>query len=362
MMSVMVKSSDKARMWTALLGALLVLGCSEDHRTPSEADASAIDSAAPDASVRRGGPDARTDARTDAQADVGSDPIEERIDRLFAEDPAYGTVDREEVRRMMEVPAEQDGPFFMVNFVKYRERALYSDGRETDLTGAQADQIYGQAVLPILGDIGARPVFVADVELTLQSDDGIQWDQVGVVLYPSRAAFFDMLERDDFREASVHKEAGIETTLVMFAQPTEDVWPEGFRAVDLSGVPNPPTEDDPPLAIVHLYAYRERAQYEDGRETELTGREAVDLYTQGREEQRVTELGVRPGLWLDIDGALLADERRWHEFRTNLFPSHETFWNVASTGEEAGIEHRVAGLEHLYTLITLPIIDEYGYE
>jgi len=304
------------------------------------------------------------DAQDPATADagVGPDAIDERIGRIFGNDDELGGIDRDVVRRMLEVTARDDAPFFMVNFIKHRERAEYADGRETELTGAEADGIYGQMFLPILTDIGARPVFVAEVEATLMGDDDVQWDQVGVVHYPSRGEFFEMLERADFEEAAAHKAAGVETTLVMFALPIVNDELEDLPAVDLETVPYPPTDADSPLAIIHLYAYRELAQYADGRETELTGQEAVNTYTQGRQDQGVTELGVRPGLWLDIDGPLIADERSFDEFRINLFPSHATFMDVAASAGEAGIEHRTAGLEHHYTLMTLPLINEYGYE
>ena len=32
-----------------------------------------------------------------------------------------------------------DGPIYMVNLLKFKERAGYEDGRETDLTGAEAE-------------------------------------------------------------------------------------------------------------------------------------------------------------------------------------------------------------------------------
>ena len=60
----------------------------------------------------------------------------------LGDDPSYGTVNEAQVRRMYETPPEEDGPFWMVNLVKYREKAVYPDGRETDLTGLEADALY----------------------------------------------------------------------------------------------------------------------------------------------------------------------------------------------------------------------------
>jgi hypothetical protein len=36
-----------------------------------------------------------------------------------------------------------------------------------------------------------------------------------------------------------------------------------------------------PICMVNLLKFREKAEYEDGRETALTGREAYELYEQG---------------------------------------------------------------------------------
>lgn len=294
-------------------------------------------------------------------AEQPSDPIAARIDRLFPPGAGSGSVDRDLVRQMMEMPAEEDGPFFMVNFIRFRERAEYPDGRETDLTGVEANQIYGGAVSPILAEIGARPVFLATVNASLEATAGEQFHQIAVVLYPSRAAFFGMLEREDFRAVAIHKVAGVERTLVMPAHLPEDMFPDALREVDLESVRFPPTDDDPPFQMAYLYQYRDKAVYADGRETDLTGREAAELYTQQRSSQGLFEIGVRPSWRLDIDGMLIGTGPVFHEFRGNLFPSWEAFQWVVAMNDTSGIEHRQAGLENVYTLVTAPVIDEYGY-
>ena len=135
-------------------------------------------------------------------------PLDARIQNLMGRAP-FGALNWTEARRIFTTPPAEDRPFFMVNLIRHRERATYRDGRPTDLTGAEADTLYGSLVLPILADIGAMPVFVTGVDRGLIDADGAGWDQVAVVRYPSRAAFVDMLERPDFREAAVHKVAGV---------------------------------------------------------------------------------------------------------------------------------------------------------
>lgn len=291
-----------------------------------------------------------------------SPTLVERFDALHQADPSFGALDVEGVRRLLDVAPGEDSPFFMVNFIRYRENAVYADGRETGLSGREADNLYGsQMMTRVLPGIGARVVFAADVDINLQRSDDASWDMVAVVNYPGREAFVSMLESEEFQEIVVHKDAGVADTLVMFASYLDLEQPEDFLALDLASVPMPPAPDDPVTAIIHLYSFREKAEYPDGRPTDLTGKEAVYLYTSNRGEQGVADLGVRAAFWLEIGGNFVSDDRTWHEFRVNLFPSRSTFWQVASTGAEAGIIHRTAGLANVYTLVTRPLLNEYGY-
>ncbi len=289
--------------------------------------------------------------------------LDARIDELFG-GQTFGEINYEVAERMLTTTPEDDGPFYMVNFIKHREHARYPDGRETDLSGREADDIYGSLILPILFSIGAEPVYVADVQVSLDARDGTVWDQVGVVRYPSYAAFIAMVESDELRDAAQHKEAGVEKSLVLVAQLPNVEFPPGFNEVDLETVPYPPTADDPPIAVIHLISYNERAEYADGRETELTGREAMELYERGRQQQGTLALGVRPGLWVEIEGELIGDGRAWDDFRINNFPSRATFQAVTTQESlnEAGIDHRLAALADTYALLTAPVINQVGYE
>mgnify|MGYP003624736550 CR=1 FL=1 len=56
-----------------------------------------------------------------------------------------------------------DGPIFMVNLLKFKDKAEYEDGRETDLSGRDAYMIYGRAVTDVLPLFGGRGIFAGDV-------------------------------------------------------------------------------------------------------------------------------------------------------------------------------------------------------
>ena len=49
---------------------------------------------------------------------------------------------------------DDGGPICMVNLLKFNEKAEYEDGRETNLSGAEAYQIYGAATGPLIKSWG----------------------------------------------------------------------------------------------------------------------------------------------------------------------------------------------------------------
>jgi fermentation-respiration switch protein FrsA (DUF1100 family) len=71
--------------------------------------------------------------------------------------PGYGQVDREYGMRLATTPAEQDGPVWMVNLMKYRAVADYTDGRESTISGREADDLY--TPLGPLAAVGAEIAF-----------------------------------------------------------------------------------------------------------------------------------------------------------------------------------------------------------
>ena len=120
--------------------------------------------------------------------------------------PSYGTIDEEYRSRLTTVPRDDDGPLLMVNFMKYRERADYGGGDDRGLTGREADDAYSP--VEILADLGATIVFFGEVE------PGGEWDRVAIVRYPTRRSFIEMQDREDFQDKHVHKEAGMERTII----------------------------------------------------------------------------------------------------------------------------------------------------
>ena len=114
---------------------------------------------------------------------------------------------RERVGEMMQ--PGPDGPIFMVNLLKFKERAEYEDGRETDLTGEEAYQIYGSGVSELLGEYGGEIVFAADVTFLALGQVEDLWDEVAIAKYPNRGALLAMSSSEEWRELAVHRTAGL---------------------------------------------------------------------------------------------------------------------------------------------------------
>lgn len=98
---------------------------------------------------------------------------------------------------------------YMVNLLKFKEKAEYEDGRETDLTGEQAYGIYAGEVEAHLAKVGGRAVIGGQVTgLRLGMVEEL-WDAVAIAMYPSRKAMFTMATDPDYAQSAVHRTAGL---------------------------------------------------------------------------------------------------------------------------------------------------------
>jgi uncharacterized protein (DUF1330 family) len=116
-----------------------------------------------------------------------------------------------------------DGPIFMVNLLKFKDRAEYEDGRETSLTGREAYMLYGRAVAELLPKFGGRGIFTGDVTFLALGQVEELWDEVAIAMYPKRADMVRMSMSEEWREISVHRSAGLKGQLnIETVLPTTD--------------------------------------------------------------------------------------------------------------------------------------------
>ena len=124
-----------------------------------------------------------------------------------------------------------DGPIFMVNLLKFKDRAEYEDGRATTLTGREAYQIYGRAVTQILPKFGGQAVFAADVSFLSLGRVEELWDEIAIAAYPERSAMVRMSFSPEWREASVHRTAGLKGQLNIESLLAPEFAPDWLKAI-----------------------------------------------------------------------------------------------------------------------------------
>ena len=128
----------------------------------------------------------------------------------------------EQMKGFME--GDIDTPVYMVNLLKFRDKAEYEDGRETNLTGEEAYLIYGQEVQEHLKKVGAEPIFSGRVERLMLGEVGELWDVIAIAKYPSRKAMMEMIMDADYRESEKHRAAGLKGQLNIETKTGEFDW------------------------------------------------------------------------------------------------------------------------------------------
>ena len=103
----------------------------------------------------------------------------------------------------------QDGPIYMLHLLSFKEKAEYPDGRDTDLTGAEAYAVYSAEVAGHLATVGGRPMFAAKVERLMLGEVEELWDTAAIAMYPSRKAMMEMMSSPDYQASAVHRTAGL---------------------------------------------------------------------------------------------------------------------------------------------------------
>jgi uncharacterized protein (DUF1330 family) len=115
-------------------------------------------------------------------------------------------------------PFPEGQEIYNSNLLTVREMALYPDGTSHGLTGAEAQQLYNDAVGEIFGEIGAHLVFQGSVEhLVLGTEEG--WEIYNLVYYPSVQDLVAMSTDPRWQAAHPNKGAGLLQNSVMMTRP-----------------------------------------------------------------------------------------------------------------------------------------------
>ena len=125
-----------------------------------------------------------------------------------------------------------EGPIYMVNLLKFKDKAEYEDGRETDLTGREAYMLYGAGVSELLKQVGGGGMFSARVERLMLGEVEELWDMVAIAVYPSRAAMAEMMQLPEMAEIGKHRAAGLAGQLNIETAEAGGIWLGGDTLTD----------------------------------------------------------------------------------------------------------------------------------
>jgi uncharacterized protein (DUF1330 family) len=113
-------------------------------------------------------------------------------------------------------------PIAMLNLLKFREVAVYEDGRPGQLSGAEAYQRYAEGFRRVMEPKGASILYFGEVRGVLIGEAEGAWDAIALIQYPSTQVMLDMFRDEDYQKAQQHRAAGLEGQLLIECGP-------GFR-------------------------------------------------------------------------------------------------------------------------------------
>ncbi|WP_156255108.1 DUF1330 domain-containing protein [Sandarakinorhabdus oryzae] len=101
------------------------------------------------------------------------------------------------------------GPMVMVNLLKFKDKATYPDGRDPELSGRDAYNRYGAAVVACLEKVGGRVIYSGPVSGMLLGQVEEPWDAVALAYYPSPLAMLQMVALPEYQAIEIHRYAGL---------------------------------------------------------------------------------------------------------------------------------------------------------
>lgn len=110
--------------------------------------------------------------------------------------------------------SEKKGPFVMVNLLKFS-----AEGRRAGETGRESYERYAGLVTAMLKKAGGRLLWLGSVDQVFIGREADGFDHVMLVEYPSRQAFLEMVSSPEYLEANQDREAGLEHTVLLVADP-----------------------------------------------------------------------------------------------------------------------------------------------
>lgn len=109
-----------------------------------------------------------------------------------------------------------DGPVVMLNLNKFRDVAVYEDGRDAGgASGRETYLKYGMVALEAIRWLGGEVLWMTDAIAPIIGCEHDAYDEVLAVWYPSRSAFLRLTDYPGYEDALAHRDAALERAAVL---------------------------------------------------------------------------------------------------------------------------------------------------
>lgn len=110
------------------------------------------------------------------------------------------------------------GPLVMINMLRYRQQADYQDQPgQAACSGKEAYDRYGDGVFPILANLGAKPVWMADVDHMFIAPEDESWDQIILIQWETAGSFKALMADTNYHKVSFHRDAALDDSRLIIA-------------------------------------------------------------------------------------------------------------------------------------------------
>ena len=114
--------------------------------------------------------------------------------------------------------SKTEGPVVMVNLLRFRDRA---EAPDENLSGYDAYQLYAKEMKKFVESKGGRFLWGGRLDEQVVGEGGEIFHLIGLVEYPSRAAFFKIATDPHVQAIGVHRSAGLEGQWLLAATEME---------------------------------------------------------------------------------------------------------------------------------------------
>ncbi len=114
----------------------------------------------------------------------------------------------------------RDAPVVMINLLKFHDGAQYpTDSGEAECSGVEAYSRYQHAFTVVVGETSQAEVLYdgpcEQVFIGMAGTPEADWDKVLMVRYPTRHHFLAMMADGAYKDALVHRYAGLARTVLI---------------------------------------------------------------------------------------------------------------------------------------------------